>query len=473
MNKWKIGSLAMIWLLLFVSYVPPSSASVISCGPWCRQYDVVVIGSEVEGILLARAAQAEGMNVLVLDPRPAPGGQLIQGEMQVLDEPRDKNRKSLVQGEMKHLYDEYNAKKIRSSKSFQQYFNKLTQHLPIRNGIRIETVETAVRQDRESIQSLTYVARDGHTYKVKAKYWVENTDFNALTSHLKVQRIPGVETVFKSEKPDYMAATLILKFKNVNWGQLHAAVLKDYPLTNVAKKYGPNTYVDWDFGTGFSNITAKYEPQDEQLMLRGINSTYQQNGEVVMNALLIFDVDPSDPKSVQSAIRKAKEEAPHVLAFLRKNIPGYSKAELNGFPEYLYIREFNRFETDYVINYKDVMSGKMHWDNVSIGGYPVDLQGTKSHPYGITLGKPDRYGIPLRSFLLKGHDNVLVAGKNVGASAQAYGSVRIMPNTALAGETIGIILGREKGRDLRSLTASDFERIHKYLRTEYNINIRP
>ncbi len=472
MHTWMKSIYAVIILTMLFSYIPSAAANISTCGPWCRQYDVVIIGSEVEGMLLARSAQAEGLQVLVLDPREKPGGQLIQGEMIVLDEPRDRNKNSLVQGRIKQLYDGYNGREIRSSDSFRQYYARLTNNLPIRNGIRIKSMDTVDHLGRETIQSLTYVARDGYSYKVQAKYWVENTDFNALTSRLKVKRIPGVETVFDSDEPDYMAATMMLKFKNVNWAKLHAAVLENYPLTRVAEKYGPNTYVDWNFGTGFSNVTGQYKPQDEQFMLRGINSTYQLNGEVVMNALLIFDVDPSDPQSIQTAMQKARKEAPYVLEFLREHIPGYSTAELNGFPEYLYIREFNRFETDYVMRYDDVMNGKMHWDNVSIGGYPVDLQGTKASPYGITLGKPDRYGIPLRSFLLKGYDNVLVAGKNVGASAKAYGSVRIMPNTALAGETIGIILGRERKKRLRSLTASDFERIHQYLSQRYQINIR-
>lgn len=451
----------------------PAEPDYQICGPGCRQYDVVVIGSEIEGVLLARAARKEGLGVLILDPRQAAGGQLIQAQMQVLDEPRDKKKRSLVQGEMKHLYDAYNNKKIRKAKEFDDYFSRLMKDIPIRNGITIHSVETNDTEDPKAIESITYTAKDGLTYKVKAKYWVENSDFNALTGFLDVKKIPGVETVYKSAEPDYMAATMILKFKNVNWSKLHAEILKDYPLTHVAEKYGPNTYVDWNFATGFSNVTAKYVPQDSQLMLRGINSTYQKDGEVVMNALLIFDVDPADPESVDNAMEKAKKEAPYILKFLRENIPGYAKAELNGFPDYLYIREYNRYETDYVINYADVMKGTMFWDNVSIGGYPVDLQGTKAVPYGITLGKPDRYGIPLRSFLLKDYDNVIVAGKNVGATAQAYGSVRIMPNTALAGETIGIILGREsKTKKLRELDSTDFERIHKYLETEYGIKVK-
>ncbi|MNN06451.1 FAD dependent oxidoreductase [compost metagenome] len=140
----------------------------------------------------------------------------------------------------------------------------------------------------------------------------------------------------------------------------------------------------------------------------------------------------------------------------------------------MYIRDYNRYETDYVLNYKDVMSGRMFWDNVTVGGYTVDLQATRVVKKGIGYGKPDRYGIPLRSFELKSYDNVLVAGKNIGAEIKAYGSARIIPTTALAGETMGILLGREwkQGhKRLSELTPGDFRRIHRYLKKDYDIRI--
>ncbi|MBD8500284.1 FAD-dependent oxidoreductase [Paenibacillus sp. CAU 1523] len=472
-NKFYVKTIA---LLLVVAILLPHQyvmASGASCGNGCSTYDIVLIGSEVEGMMLAKAAHKNGLKVLVLDPREKPGGQLIQGQMQVLDEPNDKRKRSLVQGEMKKLYDGYKSKNIRTHEQFTRYYNQLIKGIPLRSGITIKKVSMGKRDKLKTVDSITYIAKDKKTYTVKADYWVENTDHNALTGKLGVKRIPGVETVYKSKKPDYMAATLMLKFKNVNWPKLHQAVLKDYPLTNVAKKYGPGTYVDWNYATGFSNVTAKFKPNDSQLMLRGLNTTYQLNGKVIMNAFLIFDVDPANPESVRKAREKAIKEAPRVLQFLKKNIPGYEHAQLDGFPDYLYIRDYNRFETDYIINYEDVMSGKMFWDNVSIGSYPVDLQGTKSVPKGITLGKPDRYGIPLRSFMLKEYENVIVAGKNVGATATAYGSVRIMPNTALAAETIGIIIAREgKHKRLKQLTPSDFKRIHKYLEYSYRIKVQ-
>jgi hypothetical protein len=161
------------------------------------------------------------------------------------------------------------------------------------------------------------------------------------------------------------------------------------------------------------------------------------------------------------------------VQFLRKNIPGFAKAELNGYPDYLYIRDYNRYETDYVLTEQDVMGSKMFWDNVSIGGYGMDLQGTRVMPKGNNVGTPDRYGLPLRSFELKSFENVIVVGNNVGATIKAYGSARIVPNTALAAQSIGIILGREsKHKRLKELTAADFTRIHQYLQKDYGIVLR-
>ncbi|WP_458119505.1 FAD-dependent oxidoreductase [Paenibacillus sp. Z6-24] len=438
-----------------------------------EHYDLVLVGSEIEGILMAKAAHDEGLNVLIIDPRDKPGGQLIQGQMLVLDEPNNNKKISLVQGEMKKLYNAYNSGEIRKESDFIQYYNRLIEGIPLKSGITIKHIQQAEVSNRQSIVSLTYTEKDGTEHTVNAKYFVENTDYAALSSQLDVTRIPGVESIFGGgDQPEYMAATYMLKFKNVDWLVLHSATLRDYPLSNLEAKYGPNTYVDYDFGTGYSKVTDTFKISDSQLKLRGINSTYQKDGEVIINALLIYDVDPADPESVRTAIAKGKAEAPHVLEFLRENIPGYRNAKLNGYPEYLYIRDYNRYETDYVLQAEDLNSSEMFWDNVSIGGYPMDIQGTREVPTGKGYGKPDAYGIPLRSFELKNYDNVLVAGKNIGASIKAYGSARITPTTALAAEVMGIILGHEKdGKRLRELTEDDFRSIHAYLKKDYHISL--
>lgn len=456
--------------------VPYPSAKTVQAPipdpPGGAYYDVVVIGSEIQGVLLARAAMKQGMNVIILDPREKPGGELTVGQMHFLDEPNDKNKMSLVQGDIKELFDGFKKGTIRKASEFDRYYDKMIKNIPLRSGITIESVHAIQAKNEKSLQSLAYKDKSGRKHQVRARYWVENTDFNALTGRLGLKRISGMESLYnggKQHKPDYMAATLMLRFKKVDWRKLHQTVLEDYPLTNVQKKYGPNTYVDWNIATGFSNIMGEYKPRDPQLVLRGMNTLDQKHGEVIMNALLIHEVDPADSRSVQSAIAKASAEAPYVLEYMRANIPGFAKAELNGLPEYLYIRDYNRYQTEYVLKYEDVINSRMFWDNVSIGGYSIDLQATRHIPKGIGFGKTDRYGMPLRSFMLDAYDNVLVAGKNVGASIKAYGSARIMPNTALAAQTMGIIIGREQGKKLKELTLDDFRRIHEYLRKDHSI----
>lgn len=474
-NKAIISVIIVVLVLQMLgnfSVISSSQANSGSCGDNCSRYDVVVIGSEIQGVLLAKEAQNHGLKVMILDPRSRIGGELLQGQMLVLDKPNDNKKRSLLQGEIKRLFDGYENGTIRKTRDFEQYFNKLIKGIPIRSGITITSVEVDSSNAKDqSVKYLTYRTQQGKQLKVQAKYWVENTDFNALTSKLDVTRIPGMESIYKGAKPDYMAATYMIKLNNVKWGKLHQAVLEDYPLSNVQAKYGPNTYVDWDTATGFSNTMLKYKPTDSQLRLRGLNATDQKDGQVIINALLIYDVNPADPKSVAAAVKKGKAEAPKVLKYLQKHLPGFERAELNGNSDYLYIRDYNRYETKYVLDYPDLKSSRMFYDNVSYGGYAIDLQGTKAIPIGIGYGKPDRYGIPLRSFQLKEYDNVLVVGKNIGASIKAYGSARIMPTTALAAQTIGIILGRETklNNHLSTLTPADFKRIHQYLEKDYNI----
>src|SRR4051794_27108153 len=64
------------------------------------QPDVVVIGSELEGMYLAQKAKLEGLNVLILETKDGLGGQLLQGEMLYLDGTYDDRGTPLMQGGM-------------------------------------------------------------------------------------------------------------------------------------------------------------------------------------------------------------------------------------------------------------------------------------------------------------------------------------------------------------------------------------
>ncbi|RKN86433.1 FAD-dependent oxidoreductase [Paenibacillus ginsengarvi] len=436
--------------------------------------DVVIVGSEVEGMYLARAARDEGLAVVVIDPREKPGGQLIQGEMQYLDEPSDGSGKTLLQGRVKQLFDSYKKGTIRKSGEFQSYFDTLTDGIPIESGITITNIaiEKQAGSDKQKIGSVSYRTKDGTQKTVTARYFVDNTDFAAVTSKLGLKRIPGIETVFPGSKPvDHMAASLMMKFKGVDWSKFQKEIGK-LSKKEREEKYGSETTVTDTFTWGLGNVGSRFKPSSPEVFLRGLNTINQRDGDVLINALLLYNVDPANPESVKKAVENGKKETDRIVAHLRQELPGWEQAEVNGYPNYLYIRDYDRYETEYVLQATDLMSATMYWDNVSIAGYPLDLQGTMEHTWGERKGVPDKYGMPLRSFIPKGYANVIVAGKNVGASAVAYGSARIQPNTSLAGEVIGIMMAKAgKDRLLSEVTEKEMKELQQYVEKKYDIRI--
>lgn len=436
-------------------------------------YDVVVIGSEIEGVYLARAAREEGLSVLILDPRDAPGGQLIQGEMQFLDEPRNDAGRSLLQGGMKELFDKYKRGEIRKPSEFRQYYDTLIAGIPIESGIELR--EIGIRQassgSRRSVGAIVYATKEGARKTVTASYYVENTDYAALTSRLGLRRIPGIESIFGGGAKEYMAATYMMNFKHVDWGTFRREVMR-LPSEARERKYGGYTTVTDSFTWGFGNVGRQYAPGSDEWMLRGLNIVNRRDGEAAINALLAFNVDPANPEDLRKALEEGRQETKRVLRHLRKTLPGWENAEIDGYPDYLYIRDGDRYETEYVLQGTDLMRGTMFADNVSVAGYSIDLQGTMERKWGLHKGKPDQYGMPLRAFLSKGYDNVVVTGKAVGASAVAYGSARIQPNTALAAETIGILLGRLKnGTKLIDLSPGQIAELQRYVERKYGISL--
>ena len=437
--------------------------------------DVAVIGSELEGMYLARAAADEGLSVKVIDPRAEIGGQLLQGEMLFLDDTKDDSGKTLTQGRIKQLFDGFKSGKIRKKEEYVQYFDELRNNIPIESGISIAEVFTqpapAGKSGDAAVTGVLYRTKDGQLKRLNAAYWVENTDFAALASQLDVTRLPGLEAFYGHPNHiEYMASGMMMKFKNVDWN----AFSKHFNSLSAAErnqKYGAG-WVNESYAIGLTGMTNRYKVTNDRVFLRGLNAVNQRDGEVLINAFLIYGVDPSDPDSIAEALELGRKEIPLIAEHFRKSMVGWEKAELNGFPNYLYIREYNHYETEYVLKPSDMLGGRMFWDNVSIGGYPLDLQGTSYNKWGIEMGRPDKYGMPLRSFLLKRYENVIMAGKNVGASAIAYGSARIQPNTGIAAESIGVILGQIHGKKkLKELTEADMPALHQYLESKYKIKV--
>ncbi len=104
-------------------------------------------------------------------------------------------------------------------------------------------------------------------------------------------------------------------------------------------------------------------------------------------------------------------------------------------------RESRRFEGLYMLRQQDIIEQTVFEDAVAYGGWAIDLHPAKGlysplpscsqyHSKGI-------YSIPLRCYIPKDLDNLLLAGRIISSSHIAFGSTRVMATCALGGQAVG------------------------------------
>lgn len=104
-------------------------------------------------------------------------------------------------------------------------------------------------------------------------------------------------------------------------------------------------------------------------------------------------------------------------------------------------RESRRFEGDYMIHQKDIVSQTHHEDIVSYGGWAIDLHpadGVYSELDGCTqYHSKGVYGIPYRCMYSRNIPNLFLAGRIISASHVAFGSTRVMMSCSHNAQAVG------------------------------------
>ena len=90
---------------------------------------------------------------------------------------------------------------------------------------------------------------------------------------------------------------------------------------------------------------------------------------------------------------------------------------------------------DKIITMHDIMNEKFPDDVISWGKYRIDAWGRKL-PNEIAH-RSLRFGIPLGATIVKGFDNLMMAGKHISGSSIAMSAYRVQPIVACMGEGVG------------------------------------
>ena len=436
MNKRVI---ALVLLCCFLLTACGGTGTVVEEVIWHNEtfnedaYDVIVVGTEPEGIAAAVSAARNGMKTLLLGEDEALGGLMTIGELNFIDMCESRDSTLLTQGFFKECYDAVggSAFDITEARNFflsvvtaEPLLTLRTQNQfvePIMNGNTI----VGVRMDENGVERAYYGSR-----------------LIDATVDADVAAAAGVPYTYAGEdigeKDRQMGVTLVFELSGVNWTKVSLHLnwqrFKAEVLKQGAADMGATKKTAW----GYTEEGYAYEPHDSMMRLRGFNIARQNNGNVLINALIIFGVDPLSDESKAEGIARAQAEMEYLIPYIQENFTGFENAELVATAEQLYVRESRHIIGEYQLTIDDVLENRDQWDKIAIGAYPVDVQPTATQTYGTVIGSPDRYAIPFRCLVPKIVDNLLVVGRSASYKSLAAGSARVIPIGMAEGEAAGV-----------------------------------
>jgi len=135
----------------------------------------------------------------------------------------------------------------------------------------------------------------------------------------------------------------------------------------------------------------------------------------------------------------ARRQALAVQKFFRKCVAGCERCILSSTATQIGIRETRRVIGEYVLTRDDLLGAAKFEDSVGCSTAWIDIHNPGGegvlHDYII---KDDWYEIPYRSLVVKGFNNLLVAGRCMSATHEAQGGIRAIPTCIVSGQGAGV-----------------------------------
>ena len=396
-------------------------------------YDVIVMGTEPEGIAAAVSAARNGMKTLLLGEDEALGGLMTIGELNFIDMCESRDGTLLTQGFFLEFYNAVGGSAFDITEA-RNYFLQVVTAEPLLT-LRTENDFVAPIMDGDTVTGI--VTDENGT---RREYY--GSRIIDATVDADVAAAAGVPYTYAGEdigeKDRQMGVTLVFELSGVNWTKVSMHLNWQRFKAEFLKQGNADMGATKKTAWGYTKEGYAYEPNDEMMRLRGFNIARQNNGNVLINALIIFGVDPLDDASKAEGIARAQAEMEYLIPYIREHFDGFEKAELVKTAEQLYVRESRHIIGEYQLTIDDVLENRDQWDKIAIGAYPVDVQPTATQTYGTVIGSPDRYAIPFRCLVPLKADNLLVVGRSASYMSLAAGSARVIPIGMAEGEAAGV-----------------------------------
>ncbi|HRN17637.1 MAG TPA: FAD-dependent oxidoreductase [Trueperaceae bacterium] len=383
-------------------------------------FDVVVYGSEPEGVAAAVAASEEGARTLLVSGDARVGGLFVLGELNMLDmrtQPFNYQR-----GFFERWWRQVGSKSAFDVLQAEDAFGRLLADAGVEVWLGAGPVEPRV-----VAEGLRGVLLPERNVAVNALQVIDASANADLAAKAGAPFDFGWERFGVAQR---QADTLVLNVAGVDWEALRREI------SARGRAYASiSSTVAWGH---FGGMPAAYVPTQEGTRLRGLNLGLQRDGSVLVNALLLYGLDPLDPVSLAAGRAKGLAEGEAIVAYLKKNLAGFANARLAGAATELYVRESRHLLADCVLSADDTLSNVVTAQDVAAGGYPLDAQSFTPHDAGFVWGAPDIYGGRLCMLTTSHVEDLWVVGRSAGYDPVAFASARVVPFGMAMAEAAGV-----------------------------------
>lgn len=151
-----------------------------------------------------------------------------------------------------------------------------------------------------------------------------------------------------------------------------------------------------------------------------------------------------DPVYMTKKYIEGKQSILRLVRCFQQFIPGFEKSSIGKIAPMLGVRESRNIEAEYRLCIDDVMNYCKFDDAIAMSDYEIDVHGAKDEAlankkYNKSLPlKEQFFTIPFRSLVVKGLDNLFVAGRCAGFDFYVQSTVRVQHTCRYMGEAAGI-----------------------------------
>ncbi|PKM61337.1 MAG: hypothetical protein CVU97_07250, partial [Firmicutes bacterium HGW-Firmicutes-21] len=208
---------------------------------------------------------------------------------------------------------------------------------------------------------------------------------------------------------------------------------------------------EWTLTNIFEQAIANGDlDEDDKFYWQAFNLPNRNDSLAFNNPEFFDDVDGTNPDHLTRTQSEGRRRIYRQLQFYKKYMKGFENAYISEIAPMVGIRETRNITAEYVITAEDLICRYKYADAVCQSNYPIDIHG-RCLDFGdrfkpVDDGKP-YYEIPYRSLVVKGIDNLYVAGRCLGAEFLAQSALRVQHSMRSSGEAAGIgaALALDKG----------------------------